>query len=114
MKQFILSILSICFLVITGMCVVGGWAIHHYLSPSKNTEEKLVLIKQGKGISPIAHILEDNQIITQPVIFKIAASLGDSLKAGEYLFPARASMAEVISIMQEGKVFDRKITLIEG
>lgn len=114
MKQLILSILSLCFLAIASMCVVGGWAVHHYLSPGENTEEKLVLIRQGKGISAIAHVLEENQVIAQPIIFKIAARFGDSLKAGEYLFPARASMAEIISIMEEGKVFDRKITLIEG
>ena len=114
MKHLFLSFLSLFILVLAAGAVAGGVAIHHYLSPSSLNEDKLVLIERGKGVSAIADTLESEDIISQPILFKIVARFSDSLKAGEYQFPAGVSMAEVIQMMEEGKVFDRKITIPEG
>lgn len=114
MKHIFLSFLSIMILAAAGFAVLAGWSIHHYLSPSNLSEQKLVLIERGKGVSRIADVLTEEGVISQPFIFKVAARFGDSLKAGEYEFPAHVSMAEVIRMMEEGEVFDRKITIPEG
>lgn len=114
MKHLFLSFLSLFILGTALVAVIGGWAVHHYLSPSNLSEQKLVLIERGKGVSTIAEVLEQEGVITQPLLFKIAARLSDSLKAGEYEFPAQVSMAEVMRMMVEGEVYDRKITIPEG
>jgi len=114
MKNIFLSFLSILFLGCAAVAVIGGVAIHHYLSPSELSEPKLVLIERGKGVSAIAETLKEQGVISQPLLFKIAARFSDSLKAGEYEFPTQISMAEVIHMMEEGDVFDRKITIPEG
>lgn len=114
MKQVFLSIISLVFLSLAGVAVVGGLAIHHYLSPSNLSEPKLVLIERGNGVSAIAQTLEGEGIIMKPLVFKIAARFAESLKAGEYEFPPQISMAEVIKMMEAGEVFDRKITIAEG
>ncbi len=96
------------------VAVLGGVAVHHYLSPGTLPESKLVLIEKGKGVSAIADKLAETGVITQPLLFKIVARFSDSLKAGEYDFPAKVSMAEAMDMMREGKVYDRKITIPEG
>lgn len=114
MKHFLLTFLSLIILGAAGAAIGAGVAIHHYMAPSDLTEPKLVLIERGQGVSSIAQTLDQEGVITQPLIFKIAARFGESLKAGEYEFPAHISMAETVQMMQEGKVFDRKITIPEG
>lgn len=114
MKHFFLSILSLFLLGLAAVAVIGGWGAHQYLSAGPLQESKLILIERGSGISKIAAQLEKENIIHQAFLFKIAARLGDSLKAGEYEFPPQTPMAEIIKQMQEGEVFDRKITIPEG
>lgn len=114
MKQVLLSLLSLFLLSLAGVAVAGGWAVHHYMSAGALSESKLVLIERGKGVSAIAKTLKAEGVIEQPLLFNIIARSQSSLKAGEYEFPARVSMAEVINMMEEGTVFDRKITIREG
>lgn len=114
MKQILLSLFSLSLLTLAGIAVLGGLAVHHYLSPSESSQPKLVYIERGKGVASIAHTLEKENVISQPILFKIVARFGDSLKAGEYEFPAHVSMARVVKMMQDGEVFDRKITIAEG
>ena len=72
MKHFLLSFLSLLILSTAVIAVIGGLAVHHYLSDSTLEEPKLVLIERGKGVSAIAQKLESEGVITQPVLFKIA------------------------------------------
>ena len=114
MKHFLLSFLSLFALALAVVAATGGWGVNHYLSAGPLPESKLVVIERGKGVSAIAQKLADENVITQPMLFKVAARFGDTLKAGEYEFPAQVSMAEIVNMMREGKVFDRKITIAEG
>lgn len=114
MKRLILLFLSLGFISLAVVAVIGGIAVHHYTSPGELQESKIILIERGKGVSAIAHILQRENIITQPILFKVAAKISDSLKAGEYEIPAQISMADVIKMMAEGKVYGRKITIPEG
>lgn len=114
MKHLFLSLISLFFLGLTAIAVIGGWGVHQYLSPGPLTEEKIVLIESGNGVSQIAQTLEKENIISNALLFKIAARFGASLKAGEYEFVPQTPMAEVIKKMQDGEVFDRKFTIPEG
>ncbi len=76
-----------------------------------------VLISRGAGSGQVAHQLAGTGVIRYPWLFKIAArlkGLDKNLKAGEYLFVAHVSMADVLSQMARGEVLYRKLTLPEG
>lgn len=80
-------------------------------------QEKIVLIERGKGVSAIGNVLEDNNVITSALIFKIVVAFENDprpLKAGEYQFPAAVSMHDVLEMLRKGEVYDRKVTLPEG
>lgn len=114
MKHIFLSFLSLFFLGLAATAIIGGYGVHQYLSEGPLSDTKLVLIERGSGVSKIASQLEKEGVINQALLFKIATRFGASLKAGEYEFAPQTPMAEVISMMQAGDVFDRKITIPEG
>lgn len=114
MKHIFLSLLSLCLLGGALIAIIGGLAVHHYSSPSQLSQSKLVLIERGKGVGHIANKLAAEEVITQPLLFKLASRFTGTLKAGEYEFPAHISMAQVFEMMVNGDVYDRKITIPEG
>ncbi|MEM6780544.1 MAG: endolytic transglycosylase MltG [Pseudomonadota bacterium] len=92
-----------------------GYAFYVYMQPGPLQDTKLVLIERGMGVSSIAGKLDTETVIASDLLFKIAALLkNSSLKAGEYEFPAKVSIAEALSMLEEGKVFDRSFTIREG
>jgi len=113
-KNLLLTFFSLCILGFAALALLAGYAIHLYTTAGGFNNPKMVLIERGSGVNEIAQKLSQEKAISQPLIFKIAARFGDSLKAGEYEFPPQASMAKILEMMQEGDVFDRKITIAEG
>ncbi|MEM6812136.1 MAG: endolytic transglycosylase MltG [Pseudomonadota bacterium] len=114
MKNFFLTFISLIFLGLAGAAIAFGLGAHFYLNKGPLEEPKLVLIEQGMGVSQIARKLEQEQVIHNAFLFKIVTRFSESLKAGEYEFDPHISMAATIQKMQEGDVFDRKITIVEG
>jgi UPF0755 protein len=114
MRQLFLSFLSLCLLGVVLLALAGGWGAHQYLSAGPLTETKHVLIKQGSGVSHIAQKLYGEKVISNPLIFKAMARFSDSLKAGEYEFPAGITMKEAMEKLQEGEIYSRKFTVPEG
>ncbi len=112
-----LAFLSLILLGLAGVAALGGYGVYTYLKPGPLSDTKLVLIDRGMGVSAIAARLESEGVISQALLFKGAAYLtpmGNSLKAGEYEFPARAPMASVMKQIHDGDVYDRRITVREG
>ncbi len=115
MKHLFLSLLSFFSLAVAAIAVAGGWGAHNYLNSGPLNETKYVLIERGQGVSEIAHKLEQENVISNNIIFKVAAKLSrNSLKAGEYEFAAHIPMVEVMKKLSAGDVFGRKITVPEG
>lgn len=114
MKHLFLSLFSLFFLGLVVMAALGSWGAHSYLSKGPLSETKYILIERGSGVSKIAKQLKSENVISNEIIFKIAAYFEDSLKAGEYEFTPNISMARVIDKMEDGEVFARKITVPEG
>lgn len=116
MKIFLL-LLSVLALVGAAAAVYAGISVRDYLSQGPLSEEKIVLIERGSGVSVIAAKLESERVIDNPFLFKIAARLTDKhgfLKAGEYQFPAAVPMATVMEMLHNGDTYDRAITIAEG
>jgi len=116
-SRLFLSLLSITLIGVAIVAALGGLATYEYLRPGPLTEEKLVLVERGTGVSGIAAQLGREGVISQPIVFKIAARLGGNgglLKAGEYAFPAHVPMKTALQMMVDGDVYDRKVTVPEG
>ncbi len=105
------------------MVVILATAIPLYIGKSifegKGTaeEEKVVLIYPGTGIREIASLLEKNGLIRSSDVFTYGVSYHQkaaSLKAGEYLIPAYASMRDIMDILVKGKSIEYTFTVPEG
>jgi len=86
-------------------------------APGLNTQSTRVLIEPGLGVSAIAARLKTADVIAQPLVFRIWARLTEAhtrLRAGEYDLPARASVVDVLNILQSGKTVVHKLTIAEG
>lgn len=114
MKHLFLSFLSLVFLGIVVVAISFVWATHHYMAKGPLTDTKYVLIERGQGVSAIAKTLEQENVISQALIFKIVARFSGSLKAGEYEFSPHVTMQQVLEKMHKGEIFSRKITVPEG
>jgi len=76
-----------------------------------------VILQPGAGVPEIATDLARDGVIRSASIFIIAAKVGGagkSLKAGEYEFPSRASMAQVMQKIRAGDIVRHWITIPEG
>ncbi|HEY3799948.1 MAG TPA: endolytic transglycosylase MltG [Caulobacteraceae bacterium] len=76
-----------------------------------------VVLRSGAGIPEIAADLKDAGVVGSDTAFIIAAEATGAarrLKAGEYAFVSRASLAAVIGAIAEGRVVRHFVTIPEG
>lgn len=88
-----------------------------YAAPGPLPEEKTVLIPRGSGGRDIAEILEREGVVDNWMLFIASQQIarrGEPLKAGEYVFPAHISLADVLDQMVAGKVVQHQVTIPEG
>ena len=75
-------------------------------------------VNQGLKRSEIGAQLQDAGIVSSAGIFTAAAhvngAFGGRLKAGEYEFPAKASIDQVLAIITSGRAVTYKVTIPEG
>jgi UPF0755 protein len=97
--------------------VAGFYAYSEYRAPGPLAENKVLVIEPGRSVSEIGAALEQNGIISNGRIFTAMAQLTGQigkLKAGEYDFPATASMQQVMALIASGKSITYKISIPEG
>ncbi|HVM99677.1 MAG TPA: endolytic transglycosylase MltG [Caulobacteraceae bacterium] len=76
-----------------------------------------VILRPGAGVAEIGSELRRGGVVGSQTLFVLAAEVTGAahrLKAGEYDFPSRASLATVISAIAEGRVVRHFITVPEG
>jgi len=74
-------------------------------------------IKAGSGLKTIAARLQADGVIHNAMQFRLWARLTGQhtkLRAGEFEIPARASIVEVLQILENGQTVVHKLTLVEG
>lgn len=100
--------------------IAGGVFLYgksRFAGEGPTTEKVVVWLQPGIGLSAITGKLEEAGVIDAPQIFRWGARLSgaaNSLKAGEYEFPAHVSMAEIVRILRAGKSIMHQITIPEG
>jgi UPF0755 protein len=95
----------------------AGLAVWTYagLGPAGTTVD--VVLPKGGGVRQIAGALKDAGVIRSRTIFEVAAratGAAGRLKAGEYEFPAGATMAQVLSDIAAGRFVRRFVIVPEG
>src|SRR5947208_7366113 len=103
-------------LIVGGAAVVFGKS--RFEAPGPLQEDKIVTIPPGSGMMDIADLLKREGVVDAHRLIFIggvfALKARSDLKAGEYLFPKRASMKDVVEAIVEGKVVQHQLTMPEG
>jgi UPF0755 protein len=76
-----------------------------------------VVIESGTSLINAAEQLEQAGVIASSQRFLFQARIfgsGEPIKAGEYEFPAHASHAQILSLLQTAKTLQRLVTIPEG
>jgi UPF0755 protein len=84
---------------------------------ARQGQQTTVFLRKGAGLSEISAALERGGAVSSAPLFMAAAQIGGaakSLKAGEYAFPSRASIAQVIGKIRRGEVVRHRVTIPEG
>jgi UPF0755 protein len=106
-----LSVLAVVALVGAGLVI---WQVNGAGPAAKETT---VLLRRGAGVAEIGSTLEQAKVIRSSAVFAAVAQItgsGRELKAGEYAFPAKASLRDVLARIREGKVVRHLVTIPEG
>jgi UPF0755 protein len=108
-------------LVLAALVLIGAgasaWYAYAWTAHGPSSEDKVVLIEPGAGLSRIAQQLDEAGVISWRQLFVAELRLRDQagqLKAGEYEIPAHASMADIAAILIEGKSIQHRLTIAEG
>ncbi len=92
-------------------------ALISYTGPGPSRAQTDIVLEQGASLPEIAKALDEGGVIRSASEFVIAAKLTGAdrrLKAGEYEFPAKASMAKVLGMIHKGQRIRRQVTIPEG
>jgi UPF0755 protein len=116
--KFTLGFLVYSFTTLVVIIAVAlWWAAGEFKKPGPLPQTALIEIPAGTSLNGIAGILKQNNAVDNPFIFVLGARVmnqqGD-LKAGEYELNAHMSQREILTLMTEGKVFARRVTIPEG
>ena len=106
------------FLVSALLFSLTAWLFYGWIyGEGKSFSNTHVIINKGNGSAIVASKLKNAGIIDKSWLFKIVArfmKLDKKIKAGEYVFDAKASLYDVLTKLTNGDVIYRKITLPEG
>lgn len=92
------------------------WLRARYQAPGPSASAVTVVVPPGTSTKAIGRRLAKAGVLTSPSLFAAEAELsrGGRLKAGEYAFPAGASIGTVLEMMRRGQVVVHKFTVAEG
>jgi UPF0755 protein len=99
------------------IALVAGNFVYGWNAKGPSTREVTVVIKPGSSIAFAAQQLEKGGIVKSAAAFVNRAKIfgaTSTIKAGEFLIPAGASNADVLSILTGGKTVQRMVTVPEG
>ncbi len=100
-------------LVGAGIAIIGGQS----QAPGPLAADRVIIIPRESGLAEIAELLQREGVIENPLTFRITAftsGLWTKLKAGEFLFKAKASQREILDLIAEGKAVEHALTVPEG
>ncbi|MBU6425133.1 MAG: endolytic transglycosylase MltG [Rhodospirillales bacterium] len=104
-------------LVLLAVIHAARLAVHEtYDGPGAGKVDATVVIPPG-GIAGVADTLAKAGVIDYPLMFRAAAWFtrdAGPLRAGEYLFPAHASLRQILDTLRHGAEVQHQATIPEG
>lgn len=105
--------------IIAGGAAAYGWywLQGQVAEPGPLAAEYEFTIESGEALASVANRLEAEGVIADKRILRLKARLDDvetDLKAGSYVVPAKASVAEILDQFIEGDVIEYRLTIPEG
>ncbi|HEY2035153.1 MAG TPA: endolytic transglycosylase MltG [Rhizomicrobium sp.] len=100
--------------------IAGGawfWEQQNWQAAGPSPSYKVVMVNPGDHTATIAQNLQKAGVIANADLFGLGLRIRNKqteLKAGEYGFPAHASMEDVTAILIAGKSIEHKLTAAEG
>ena len=94
-----------------------GWLLYRFEAPGPSSEENVVAIPPGAGLTEIADRLAEAGIVTDARLFTYGVLVrggSDRLRAGEYAFPAGISPRGAMDVLISGREVAYAITVPEG
>jgi UPF0755 protein len=105
------------FVVLGGVTVVTGiWLRAQWDKPGPLPEAKAVVVPHG-GTAAAADALKASGVIENATAFEALSWLtffDGSIRAAEFNFPAKASVAEVMAVLRTARPVEHRITIVEG
>ena len=111
------NFLSFFLMLIFVLCLSIWWGVKKFEKPSDHLLEGTFTINAGDSFDTIVKNLYEKNFIDNPYIFKLAVIIRKShkkLKYGEYEFPERASMNEILTFIVNGETKVYKLVIPEG
>jgi len=114
------ALIALLIIALIGIAAVGGVFFHvksKVEKPGPHDVAMRVQIKPGSSLNAIAAKLQAEGIIVNSTQFRLWARLTEQhtkLRAGEFEIPAKASIVDVLDVLERGETVVRKLTLAEG
>src|SRR5690606_13423545 len=99
------------------MAGAAAWGWHEYSRPGPLDEPTTVFVEEGSGAKAISLALSRAGVVRQRLAFLAAVRIRNDhgrLRAGEYAFPAEASLRSVMGNVPAGDAVGRRRTVAEG
>jgi UPF0755 protein len=99
------------------LAVIAGNFIYGWTAAGPLERETSVVIKPGSSITSAAQQLEKSGVVKSASAFVNRAKVfgaSSTIKAGEFVIPAKASNSDILSILTGGKTVQRMVTIPEG
>ncbi|CDZ27550.1 endolytic transglycosylase MltG [Neorhizobium galegae] len=121
-RSQVVIFLNFVMTMVVVLCVIGVAGFYYMISafqqPGPLEANTHFMVRPGNSNSEIANNLERNGIISDARIFRYMTATylrnGETLKAGEYEIKARASMKDVMGVLEGGKSILYSVVLPEG
>jgi UPF0755 protein len=97
--------------------IAAAWIYNAPGPAAKAGGETTVILRKGAGLSEIGASLEQGGAVGSAALFMAAAQVtgaAKALKAGEYSFPSRSSLARVVGKIRRGDIVHHRVTVPEG
>ena len=99
------------------LAVIASNFIYGWTAAGPLERETSVVIKPGSSITSAAQKLEKSGAVKSASAFVNRAKVfgaSSTIKAGEFVIPAKASNSDILSILTSGKTVQRMVTIPEG
>src|SRR5438105_4793934 len=103
--------------VAAGIFGASRWEEQNFSAPGPQQADKTAVIEHGSSLRAVASVLQNAGIIGNGLLFRVGVmrrGKSSALQAGEYLFPAHVSMAQVTDMLVRGDVLEHRLTIPEG